>query len=192
MQIKDFSDLISGYTFRDAIEKDPNGDLVVLQAKDISSDKMIEGVDDLTQISSNRITSYKNFLQKGDVLIVARGMKTGVFRSTVFNSDASNVIVSSSVHIIRIKDEKVLPEYLTYYLNSKYGQFKITQNVSGSYIGSLPKNNLGDMEIPILDLKKQQTIIDLHRNIKKQREILDRKNNIKENIISATFKNLTA
>ena len=190
MQIKDIAEVMSGYSFRGAIEKDPKGEIFVVQAKDIVSGEIIKDVNGLIPISSTVLGTYKNLLQMGDVLVVSRGMKTGIFRSTVFKTNMSDVIASSSVHIIRINDNKVLPEYLSHYLNSKHGQVKISQNVSGSYIGSLSKVKLYEMEIPVPELNKQKTIIDLHENMKRQRIILKRKIDIKDNIINATFSNL--
>lgn len=190
MKLKYIATIIAGYTFRGAITPDKNGGLLVLQARDLVRDAFVTDASILTPIAFEP-TGYANRLKKDDVLVIARGMKAGAFRSTVFKSDASNVIASSSVHIIRITTPEVLPEYVSYYLNSKNGQYSLSQIVTGSYIGALPRRLLEQLKIPVLDLRKQKTIIDLYHNMQMQQKILDRKNELKQQILDATFTNIT-
>ncbi len=189
MYIKDVAKVISGYTFRKAMEPDKNGNILVFQAKNISQGELVSNTEELTKIK-HEIFGYKNYIKESDILLVSRGMKSGSFRSAVYIAKDKNVIASSSVHIIRVTDKKILPEYLSLYLNSQEGQKSLSEEISGSYIGSLPRKRLEEIKIPIPDLKKQKAIIDLYRNIKEQEKITNRKKQIKETIINSTFKNL--
>lgn len=190
MKLKGIATVIAGYTFRGAITPDKNGDLLVFQAKDLARGAFVTDVSTLTPIAFDP-TGYTGHLKKDDVLVIARGMKAGAFRSTVFKSDASNVIASSSVHIIRITTSSVLPEYISHYLNSKNGQESLSEIVTGSYIGALPRRLLEQLKIPIPDLRKQKVIIDLYRNMQMQQKILNRKNELKQQILDTTFTNIT-
>ena len=189
MQIKDIAEVISGYTFRKAMEPNKNGNMFVFQAKNIVQGEPFTKIKDLTKILYE-VAGHTNFLKENDVVIVARGMKSGSFRTTVFKLKDQDIIASSSVHIIRINSNKILPEYLSYYLNSQQGQKDLSGEISGSYIGALPRKNLSEIKIPIPDLKKQKAIINLYENIKEQEKITATKIKIKENIINTTFKNL--
>lgn len=189
MKLHEFSTVIAGYTFRGAIAPKENGDIVVVQAKDIIQGVPITEVDTLTKISYNALT-YTGHLEKNDVLLVARGMKSGAFRSTMFVSGASNVIASSSLHIIRITASKVLPEYVSQYLNSPEGQEALSQIVSGSYIGALPRRELEKILVPLPSLQKQRTLVNLYQNVREQQRIFDRKSILNQGIINATFTNL--
>lgn len=190
MLIKDIAQVIAGYTFKKAIESDNSGNIFVFQAKDLIQGEPLINVNTLTKAFLG-IPEHAAYLQGNDILLVARGMKSGAFRSTVFMSEESNVIASSSVHIIRIKSEDVLPEYISHYLNSKEGQDSLSQIVSGSYIGAIPRGELERIKIPIPTLQKQKAIVDLHQNMRSQQKILIRRNELKQNIINATFSNLT-
>lgn len=190
MKLHDIATIIAGYTFRGAIMPDKNGGLLVFQAKDLVRGAFVTDVSMLTPIAFDP-TGYAGHLKKDDVLVIARGMKTGAFRSTVFKSDASNVIASSSVHIIRITTPDVLPEYVSHYLNSKNGQDFLSEIVTGSYIGALPRRLLEQLKIPVPDLRKQRAIVDLYHNMQMQQKILVRKNELKQQILDATFTNLT-
>ena len=189
MKLGDIAQVIPGYAFRGAIKPDVSGDTFVLQAKDLIQGSPIVGTDTLTRIALD--ASYSSFLRMHDVLLVARGMKAGSFRSTVFMSDDMNVIASASVHVIRPSVPDVLSEYLSHYLNSKKGQDDLSQIVTGSYIGAIPRRSLEQIRIPIPDLHKQKAIIDLYSNIQAQQKLLDRKKELKQQIIEATFTNIT-
>jgi restriction endonuclease S subunit len=190
MQINNIAEVISGYTFRVAIKPEKGGNVFVFQARDIVQNVPFSDIYTLTRISHETL-GYAGYLKKNDVLLIARGMKSGAFRSTIFVSNEPNVIASSSVHVIRITTPDALPEYVSHYLNSKVGQDSLSGIVSGSYIGALPRRALEKIKIPIPSLQKQETIVNLHRNIQEQQRVLGRKNEINQNILNATFRNLT-
>lgn len=191
MKISNIADIINGYTFRGAIVEVKGGDVIVLQAKDIIQGQNVTDTENLTHIDFAG-TRTASFLKKNDVLIVSRGMGVGSFRSTVFDSDNTNVIASSSLLIVRTTKEEILPEYLALYFNSAEAQSKIIESVSGSYIQSISRRKFEeDLKIPIPPLAKQKALIDLNRNIKQQEKIYERKKKLKEQIVEATIINLT-
>lgn len=189
MEIREITKVIAGYTFRGAVKPDTSGHIFVFQAKDLIQGEPVVDISTLTKISHD-VPGYTGHLKKNDVLLVARGMKAGSFRSTVFASDADNVIASSSVHIIRATDPRILPEFISLYLNSKEGQEAISQIVTGSYIGAVPRKELERLKIPLLPLERQKTFIELDQNIREQQRITNKQNEIRQNIINATFRNL--
>lgn len=190
MKISNFAEVINGYTFRGAIETVKTRDILVLQAKDITQGENITKTEKLTPISF-RGTRTASFLQKDDVLIVSRGMGIGSFRSAIFNLDASNIIASSSLLILRIKKKEVLPEYISLYFNSTEGQNKILETVAGSYIRAISRKKFEEeIKIPIPPLETQHSLIKLNQNIKQQEKIYDRKKELKQEIINATITNL--
>ena len=190
-KLGEIADITSGYTFRSSINHYADGDYFVVQARNIDTDKNIDNVADLTLVYSGIIRN-PFFLEPNDILIVSRGSRPGSFRSTVFSSDKKNVIASSSVHIIRVADVIILPKYLSLYLNSPDGQKELSQIVTGgSYIQSILLKNLSGLKIPIPPVHVQKSIVALHENMKRQEDIQGRKRQLKENIINATFNNLT-
>ena len=188
--MQQIAEVSSGYTFRGQIENDPTGAIFVLQAKNISVNNDITDASDFVKVSDKNIRS-PYFLEYNDILLVSRGSGHGSFRSAVFASDKANVMPSSSVLVIRIKDVNVLPKYVSLYLNSEVGQKAILGIVSGgSYIQSVLVKNLSDLPIPIPPIHTQKSIVSLHENIREQDRILKRKQEIKQNIINSSFTNL--
>jgi hypothetical protein len=185
-KLKEIANLILGFTFRGAIIPDQNGDYFVFQAKNIVGDKANVDLQNLVKISFKGLRGA-HFLQNGDIVITLRGANVGSFRAAVIQSDVKNVIASSSVMIIRLTDQKVLPEYMAAYFNSMDGQKNILKSVTGSYIQTISGQKLGEAIIPLSSFEDQLLIIKLADNLKRQQEIFERKNKIKKNIINAIF-----
>ncbi len=186
-KLSQIADISSGYTFRGPIENDAKGDILVLQAKNISPNQEILETGDLTTISDKSLRN-PYFLIHNDILLVSRGSSAGSFRSAVFASDEKRVMPSSSVQVIRINDVTVLPKYVCLYLNSIDGQKALGQIVTGaSYIQSILVKNLMSFEIPIPPLHTQKSIVALHENIIDQERIHKRKQELQKTIINASF-----
>lgn len=180
--------VVSGYTFRGSLENDPKGGILVLQARNISANEDVVDVSNFTAISDSSLRS-PYFLEPNDILLVSRGSGFGSFRSAIFASDEAKVMPSSSVHVIRLKSQEVLPKYVCYYLNSEAGQKALLKIVTGgSYIQSILVKNLSDFEIPIPPVHIQKLIISLYENLTEQDKIYKRKQVIRQIIINSTFK----
>ena len=187
IKLKDIADVIAGYAFRGAIKPDISGDTFILQARNITQEDEIKHISDFTKISFNSLRTAA-FLKKNDIVMTSRGMGPGSFRTTVVKFSDDNVLATSSVHIIRIKDSNVVPEYLSLYLDSTNGQNDIFMNVSGSYIKTILRKDLEDIEVPLPSIDKQKTIVALHENMRRQEEIINRKSEIRRNLYNATFR----
>ncbi len=88
----------------------------------------------------------------GDVLLARSG--------SIGNASVvpSNFPIANSADIILIKTNKILPEYLSAFLNSRYGQFQIERGVSGGLQGHINLYSLEKLLIPIIDNGFQETI----------------------------------
>lgn len=187
MQIKplnEISEIIAGYTFREALKQDFNGETHVLLAKNINVDGTVN-YPELIRI--NFVAPRTNtFVAKDDVLLSSRG----IFRAGVFGKEAKNIIAASSLFILRIKDSNVIPEYLAIYLNSEIGQNSIQKILTGSTIKTVLRGALEDLSIPIPLLNVQEMIIEISVNWQKREKLLNRKKNLGKNIAEGAIKQL--
>lgn len=190
VKLQNIAEIYIGYTFREAIFPVLNGNISVVQAKDIIQNEAILNTDSLTKVSLE-LSRSSSYILNNDVLLISRATGPGSFRATVFESKEKNIIASSSIFIIRITDKNILPKYISIYLNSRDGQNDLVQLLSGSYLKTVPRKNLEELQIPIPSLQKQKIFIELNKNIKQQEKILERKKEIQRNIINQTFRNLT-
>ena len=184
VNIKNIAEVISGYTFRDSIKEDRESELYVLQAKNIKDDILIN---EDSLIQTKCYTSHTNaFAQDGDVVISTRGtFRTAVLRST------KRIIASSSVYLLRLKgDGLIMPEFLTIYMNSAFGQKDISQVVTGAAIKLILRNDLESINIPVLPRTQQEKMVALYKNIKQQEDLLKRRNELHKNIMNAAFHKL--
>lgn len=190
-KLNELAEIFSGYTFRNSIKDENGGVISVLQAKDVLANVVIQDTSFLTKVSDS---SFRNplYLKNNDVLITSRGAQYGSFKSTVFVSDNPMVMPSSSLVVIRIPGQNLLPKYLSWYLNSDGGQKAIMQLATGgSFIRSILPKKLGELTIPLPNLEIQKSIIVLHENMEKQEKLLTRKHTIIQKVINAQLINLS-
>lgn len=182
--LKEISEIIAGYTFREALQNDFNGETQVLLAKNINYDGSINH-SELTRINL-ALPRANAFTKKDDVLLSSRG----IFRAGVLDKEMKNAIAASSLFILRIKSKNVLPQYLSIYLNSKAGQNSIQKILTGSTIKTILRGALENLSVPIPPLAVQKMIIKISDNWRKRGELLNRKIDLDKNIAEGTIKQL--
>lgn len=182
--LKEISEIIAGYTFREALQNDPNGEIQVLLAKNINDDGSINH-SELTRINFS-LPRTNAFTKKDDVLLSSRG----IFRAGVLDEEIKNAIAASSLFILRIKNKNILPHYLSIYLNSEAGQNSIQKILTGSTIKTILRGALENLSIPIPSLAVQKMIIEISDNWRKREKLLNRKIDLDKNIAEGTIKQL--
>lgn len=71
-----------------------------------------------------------------------------------------NVISSSGILHLTVKDNAVLPDYLTLVLNSKIVRLQAERSAGGSIIQHWKQSEIENVSIPILPMSSQQKITD--------------------------------
>lgn len=160
------SDLFSGFSFRSKVENEPNGDLFVIQMKDLehhySSIKS-----ELTKVSSDKISS-KFFLEKGDVLFIAKGSNNYAIE---YKLNLPKAIAASAFFVLRPIQSKVIPAYLSWFINQLPVQQYLKENMAGTYIPNINKSTVEGimMTLPSLDIQEKIVAID---NLRKREHLL--------------------
>ena len=157
--ISDLAQVRSGYQFREKVEPDPNGEVSVIQIKDLTPDFCLS-MDNLIRVSPPRSAPYR--VQQGDVLFLARGHRLG---AVAIPEPVVDTIATGFFFILR-PSPLVRPGYLAWALNKAPFQSRMRPNVRGSHI---PLITLGDFEkleidLPPLDLQEKiESLAALHR-----------------------------
>ena len=181
--LKDIVTVIAGYTFRMALEPQINGLMAVIQSKDVL-DNLYINKENLTKIDLHKYQS-KALVEENDVIISSRGS----FKTNVIKGNTNNIIASSSVYILRLKDKNIIPEYLAVYLNSVEGQKKIRNKITGSVIKTILRKDLENLKIPLPDKNIQKKIINLYKNNQTQQKLLTRKKILINEIVESSISN---
>ena len=194
MQVKlleELANITFGYTFREAIVEDPNGDMRVIQARNISSEFSFQNSTELLRVSVDS-TRSSAFVKRGEILMTTRGATVGGYKACMFDADSDfPVLASSSLFILHSISQTVLPEYLVAYLNSDYAQRELQDKSTGATVRSIPRGELERLKIPIPTIEKQKRIIALQQNIKQQNKLLNQRLTINNQIIDTIIKHIS-
>ena len=131
--------------------------------------------------------SDKHILKEGDVLFAAKGTKNF---AAVYEKHNEPAVASTSFFVLRSTDNKVLPEYIAWFLNHAITQNYLKDKARGTSIPSIRKSVLEDLEILIPSLQKQRLIIRLSELAIQESELrtkilTHRKQLIEQQIINA-------
>lgn len=159
-------DLFSGFSFRTKVQNDPRGDLHVIQMKNLEHNySSIKP--DLIKVASEKI-SGKFFLQKGDVLFIAKGSNNYALE---YNLELKKAIAASAFFIIRPDQTRVVPSYLAWYINQPPVQQYLKENMAGTYIPNINKGTIKGIMIALPTIEIQQKIVAVD-NLRKRENLL--------------------
>ncbi len=182
--LNNVSKIDSGKSFRHRIESVPNGECLVIQMKNISSDhSSIVGEPQSIRLDG---ISHSQLLGNGDILFMAKGNRNF---ATLYQSDQPAIAVSL-FFIIRPDRAKVLPEYLTWFLNSSKAQGYFEQRRLGVTIGNIRKDALAQLEVELPDMKKQKQIAELNNLMRTEKYLTQEYLEKKEVFLNQTMINL--
>lgn len=137
---------------------DEVGAVPILRMNNLGGGKLL--LDDLKYYSPAPNELDKFMLEKGDILFNRTNSFELVGKTSLFKAEEN---FSFASYLIRINTdaERLLPEFLNFYMNSKIGQSKIrkyrTPGVSQSNINA---QSLRNLILPLPDISIQQHIVD--------------------------------
>lgn len=94
-------------------------------------------------------------LINGDILLTITGISYG--KAALYRSEYGESNINQ--HSVRMHFQKdLLPEYVSMFLNSKYGKFQSDRKVTGNTRPALAYEEIKNFQIPVLDIRKQLEI----------------------------------
>jgi restriction endonuclease S subunit len=164
------------------------GQIVYLQAKHFDENGILKT--SLYPDLKAEDISEKHLLKNSDIIFAAKGTKNF---AALYESKNKPAVASTSFFVIRLNEDfqaKILPEYLTWYLNSASSQNYLKSQAVGSSIVSISKSVIDELELSIPDLDTQKAILRIthlrnaERKLQQQIEML-REKQIQQQIINA-------
>ena len=153
MRLGDLAEVTTGYSFRGKVLPDKDGDLTVLQIKDLNTEGRIDAADAL-RIRGDRVYD-KHLLRAGDVLFQSRGMQN----PAAILDEPLKAVAALGVHIIRPQSDVLLPAFLVWYLNQPKTQLRLRDLSRGSTVPFIAKDDAMDFHVPVPPLAIQQQVI---------------------------------
>lgn len=138
-------------------------------------------------IDDQKYEELKRFTVKpGDLLISCSGT---LGRITIIRPDDPIGIISQALLILRVDQEKVLPEYLYYFLTSTQGQYLLLGASHGSVQTNIAKRAVVEaIKIELPSLSEQQEIVNILGTIDEKIELNRKMNETLEQMGQALFR----
>ena len=159
--LRSVAQVLRGYSFRESVQNSSKG-TALIQIKDIKG----MYIHDCLLKKVAKPPQSARYILRGDVLMSTRAY----FKSAVFNAKKP-AITSAVISIIRLKDDSILPEYLSVILNSSLIQTYLHKITSGATMRQLKTVDLEELQIPIVGLKQQHIIVHLTLNVERQNSL---------------------
>jgi hypothetical protein len=177
-RLHELAELSTGYPFRGKVHHEDEGDVLVLQIRDIDA---LTGLNlgDGIRLRGQDGKFDRYFLQPGDILFQSRGSRHPV----AVLSQPVRGIAALGLHVLRLTSNSVRPEYLSWYLNHPRTQEKLKECARGSQIPFVSKGDLAEFLVPVPPLEIQHRIAEVERLRKQERDLDERLEDLKQQYI---------
>ena len=157
IKIKKVATVQMGYSFRSRLEAVEGGGVSVIQMKDLLGDNTVN-CDGLMKIDMEAVKEH-HLARKGDLVFRSRGHTA---TSAVLLDDPGKAVVAAPLLRIRVtKPDKVLPEYLNWYISQRDAQIFLTSRAKGTVQKMISKQAIEDLEVALPSLEKQKAIVEV-------------------------------
>jgi hypothetical protein len=178
------ADIRSGYTFRDKIKEDPQGNLRFVQIKDIKG-RFVVPVDTLPRVQWPDVAALP-LVQARDVVLPARGE----YYEAAIIEGSGPVVATGQLFVLRPRGRAVTPEFLCWYLSRPAAQSYFRSARTGSNIPMLNKQALGALPVPVPSLEIQRKITALNDLWERERRLTERLLHNRERMFAGIFQKL--
>jgi len=180
-KLKNITNISSGQTFRKKVESDVNGQVWVIQMKDLN--KSYTSIAQTPVSVNEQDISQSQLLENGDILFLAKGNNNKAF---VFQESHPAVAVSL-FFIFKTDRGKLLPEYLAWFLNQKDTQNLLKSTREGSTVSSIKKVTLENLLIPLPSIEEQEYIAKIYSLHTKEEQLglklAEKRNNLIDTLL---------
>lgn len=168
LRISDIATVQMGYSFRSRLEASGEGCVAVIQMKDLNSDNVVD-CKDLVYVDMDSVKEH-HLAQKGDLVFRSRGQ---VINSAILLDDPGKAVVAAPLLRIRVAaHDKVLPEYLNWYLSQSDAQSYLTGMAGGTAQKIINKHAVENMEVVLPSLERQSAVVELAGLAAREQDLL--------------------
>jgi len=175
MNLGDLAEVQMGYAFRSRLEHDAQGDVAVIQMKDID-DANQPHPEDAIRVALPKGKTH-HLLRAGDLLFRSRGRSNGV--AQVLEGIGPAVL---SAPMLLIRPHGVLPEYLYWYINTPATQAQLSALAEGTSVRMISAEALKTLEVPLPSLAAQQRIAQSAALAEQEQSLLARIANLRQRL----------
>lgn len=153
-KIADVTSVSMGYSFRSRVEPDEEGDISVVQLRNIKGNGTLD-TDELVSVSLEKVRS-NYWLNPRDIVLCSRGAS---MPAALVPDNIGKAIAASPVLLIRPTSEMLDPEYLVWFLNHpSLGQRQLSSIQRGTSMPIVNKKELLEIEVVVPSMADQTKI----------------------------------
>ena len=162
--LQDLCEIRSGFHFRGRVESDPEGNVALIQIKDLDDEFALQDAE-LIRVQVEKPESY--LVRQGDVLFVARGTRLG---ATALTQPLDDTIATGSFFILRPRSV-LLPEFLAWSMNSPAFQTQLRRTGQGTDLVLVRRADLKELTLEVPSLDVQRMIVALDEGARRERQL---------------------
>lgn len=163
----------------------PGAELKGIKMKNIDHRNATLMVQDIETITTDARDSH--FLKQGDVIMVGKGENNTAVMIGTINTP---LVATNHFFIITVTDNKVLPQYLAWYLNNPAKQY-LNLHATGTVIRNLRKDVIADLPVQVPPIEVQETVINTWKNMIKEQQVFEELNQNRKLLLTSFINNYT-
>lgn len=167
MELGLLAEIQMGYSFRSRIEHDLEGDVAVVQMRDLDDGHGLSA-DRGVRVRLNDGMS-RHFLHVGDLVFRSRGRSYG---AVLVRGDVGPLVLAAPLLLVR--PHEVHPEYLYWYLNSRAAMAQLAAVAEGTSVQMISTESLKSLDVPLPSSGVQRRIAAVADLATRERELADR------------------
>ena len=167
IKLSEIVEIRTGYAFRERVEARADGDIAVVQMKDIDGESRLRA-DSLVRVQLASLNdSYR--LRPGDLLLRARGLRN---TACLLTDVPDRTVAAAPLVLLRVTDKSIDAAYLQWFINQPPTQAALADVAGGTYAKTVNKAALEQLVIAIPSLKQQRQIVELAGLLAREQALL--------------------
>lgn len=167
-QLREIAHVQMGLSFRSRFEAEREGNVAVIQMRDLAEGRRLDHSCNLASVIIEDV-DRRHFVKSKDLVFRSRGKTT---TAAVLEARLERTIVAAPLLRIRVTSERVLPEYLCWFINQSSSQSFLHSRATGTAVVMIGKSVLDALEVPIPDHAEQKKIVALAVLSDKERRLM--------------------
>jgi hypothetical protein len=154
MKLGEIADVRMGYPFRSRLEHDPEGDVMVIQMKDIDDTNLLRA-ESAVRVALPEGKGH-HLIHEGDLVFRSRGRSNSV---ALVATNLGDAVLAAPMLLIRPRT--VLPTYLHWFINFPATQAALAAMAEGTSVRMISKDAIKDLDVPLPSLLRQRRIVEI-------------------------------
>lgn len=160
----------AGHPFRGSVPAHPGGGVIAVQMRDLTPDGSVAW-DGAVRTSLPAGRAKPQWLQRGDILFVARGARN---HAVCLQEVPAAAVCSQHFFLLRVVRAELLPEFLAWQINRAPAQRYLANNAEGTDQRSIRRAVLEALPVAVPTPARQQCVVDLAAAAVREKQTFDR------------------